>query len=217
VKTDWDFTAVPWKPGVHFEAPTCAVCHNSLLTDGNEKVIADRTHDFGSRLWVRIFGLIVSHPQPREGATHTIRNPNGLPLPTTFDGRPATGFLIDSGVAGQRKTGMQKVCVSCHATSWTLGQFERLDQTIREADRMVLTATELLQNGWDRGLADPANPFDEELEHLWLKQWLISANSVRYASAMMGPDYATFKNGWWDLTVNTETMRRRLGLPRKAR
>ena len=29
-----DFSAVPWVPGKHFTAPTCATCHVSLLTPG---------------------------------------------------------------------------------------------------------------------------------------------------------------------------------------
>ncbi len=33
-----------------------------------------------------------------------------------------------------------------------------------------------------------------------MKQWFFRANSVRYASAMGGPDLAAFKNGWWSLT-----------------
>lgn len=39
-------------------------------------------------------------------------------------------------------------------------------------------------------------PDDEVVEQKWIAQWLVYANSVRYASAMSGPDYATFKNGW---------------------
>ncbi|MCC6446553.1 MAG: hypothetical protein IT210_24255 [Armatimonadetes bacterium] len=41
---------------------SCAACHNSLVSDPEGAVIAPRTHDFGSRLWVRIFGLIYTHP-----------------------------------------------------------------------------------------------------------------------------------------------------------
>jgi hydroxylamine dehydrogenase len=61
---DWD--AVPWKAGEDFQAPSCSVCHNALITDpSGSEVIATRTHDFGNRLWLRIFGLPTSHPQPR--------------------------------------------------------------------------------------------------------------------------------------------------------
>jgi len=50
------------------------------------------------------------------------------------------------------------------------------------------------------------NPFDETIERLWIKQWFFYANSVRYASAMGCPDFATFKNGWWELTANLHEM-----------
>jgi hydroxylamine dehydrogenase len=71
---------------------------------------------------------------------------------------------------------------------------------------MALAATKLLVEAWNIGLADKSNPFDEAIEHKWLEQWLFYANSVRYGSAMSGPDYAAFKNGWWKLTKNLEDM-----------
>jgi hypothetical protein len=71
---------------------------------------------------------------------------------------------------------------------------------------MVLAATGLVQEAWKRDLADGANPFDETIEMLWVRQWVIYANSVRYGSAMMGPDYMAFKNGWWSLTENLKKM-----------
>lgn len=55
---DYDWTAVPWTVGEDFTAPTCATCHNSQLVSPRGSSIAERTHDFGARLWTRIFGLI---------------------------------------------------------------------------------------------------------------------------------------------------------------
>ena len=204
---DWDWKAVPWRVGQDFRAPSCAACHNSLIVDGRGNVIAERTHDFGARLWTRLFGLIYSHPQPREGDTSIIRNADGLPLPTTFAGEPAGEYLIDKREQARRLAVMENVCRSCHSTPWVRGHFAKLENTTKETDKMVLAATQLLQRAWAEGLADQENPFDEELEQLWVKQWLFYANSVRYASAMSGaPDYATFKHGWWELTANLEEM-----------
>jgi len=43
---------------------------------------------------------------------------------------------------------------------------------------------------------------------MWIKQWLFYSNSIRYASAMTGAhDYATFKNGWWELSDNLQKMK----------
>ena len=67
---------------------------------------------------------------------------------------------------------------------------------------MILAATDVVEQAWQSGQADSSNPFDELIEFHWLQQWLFYANSVKYASAMMGPDYASFKNGWWELTKN---------------
>jgi hydroxylamine dehydrogenase len=204
---DWNWNPVPWKIGKDFQAPTCATCHNSLLVNTVGEVVAERTHDFGSRLWIRIFGLIYSHPQPKNGSTPIIKNADNLPLPTTFSGDLASDYLIDKTEQAQRKNRMSAVCRSCHGTDWVNGHFVQLDTTIDEADKMVFAATQLMQKGWELGLADTKNPFDESLERKWVSQWLFYANSLRYSAAMGGPDYAAFKYGWWDLTKNVQEMK----------
>ncbi len=62
-------------------------------------------------------------------------------------------------------------------------------------------------DAWKKGQNDKKNPFDEKIEQLWLKEWLFYGNSIRYGSAMSGPDYTAFKNGWWELTRNLEETR----------
>lgn len=198
----WNWNTVPWRIGRDFQAPTCATCHNSLLVNPEGKEIVSRTHDFGARLWVRLFGLIYSHPQPKSGKTYEINNKDGLPLPATYMNELAAEYLIDEEEQLQRKNEMKKVCNGCHNTDWVMGHFEKLDSTIRETDTMVLNSTNLMKNMWDKGIADASNPFDELIEMLWVKEWFFYANSIRFASAMIGADHATFKNGWWQLTEN---------------
>lgn len=206
--TEWDFNAVPWTVGKDFKAPTCATCHNSLLVSPQGELIAERSHDFGARLWVRLFGLPYSHPQPKTGDTTLIRNKDGLPLPTAFTGEPASGFLIDAPEQEKRLGMMKGVCLACHGTGWTNGHFEKLRNTTMETDAMTLAATQLMLDAWNRKVEERSNPFDESIEKLWLRQWLFYCNSIRYASAMTGaPDYATFKNGWWELTDNLQKMK----------
>ncbi len=203
---EWAFENVPWVVGRDFFAPTCATCHNSLLSTPDGTTVATRNHDFGSRPWVRIFGLIYAHPQPKSGKTYSIKNRDGLPLPTTFTGETASTYLIDKDEQDRRLDQMKKICQSCHASGFTNGHFTKFAASIAEADQMVKAATLLLQGAWDAKLADKSNPFDEAIEQKWIKQWLFYANSVRLGSAMMGPDYATFKQGWWDLTNNIAEM-----------
>ena len=102
---------------------------------------------------------------------------------------------------------MSRVCSACHGPTWVKGAFERLHTTIGEADKMVEAATKLMLDAWEAGLADSSNPFDESLEQKWTLQWLFYANSLRYASAMSGPDYAAFKNGWWYLVKNLQEIK----------
>jgi hypothetical protein len=155
---------------------------------------------------VRLFGLPYAHPQPKTGETHVIRNADGLPLPTTFDGRPPTDFLIDEAEAARRQKAMHAVCQTCHGSTWVQGHFKRLDAAIDETNQMTLTSTQLVQKAWELGLADPKNPFDEGIEFAWVTQWVFYANSIRYAAAMSGPDYAAFKNGWWELSRGIQRM-----------
>ncbi len=204
----WNFTDVPWVVGKDFLAPTCATCHNSLLVSGDGTVIAQRTHDFGSRLWVRLFGLIYAHPQPKSGNTTIIRNQDGLPLPTTFDGRIASGYLIDSTQQKTRLADMETICKSCHSTPWVQGHFARLDTLIQETDGMTKAATAIVEKAWHEGIEDPSNPFDESIEKMWVEQWLFYANTMRYSAAMTGaPDYQAFNHGWWDMQKNLQEMK----------
>jgi hydroxylamine dehydrogenase len=204
------WNSVPWTVGKDLRAPTCATCHNSLLATPEGEVVAQRTHNFSERLWVRIFGLIYSHPQPRSGNTSIIRNKDSLPLATTFAGLPASEYLIERAEQDRRQADMKKVCQSCHSSEWTAGHFVKFERSNAESDSMVLAATRLLSRAWEKKFADKTNPFDEAIEQMWVTQWLFYANSVRYASAMAGPDYATFKHGWWDLSHNIERMRHEL-------
>jgi hypothetical protein len=210
---EWDFKAVPWKAGKDFHTPTCATCHNSLITTPDGKtVIAQRTHDFGARLWVRLFGLVYSHPQPKQGDTSIIKNKDGLPLPTTFTGEPATEYLISKDEQLKRESAFKNICQTCHSTQWVDSHFAKMDNTIKEVDSMTLASTLLLVDAWKNNLAEGLphgkNPFDEAIEQMWIRQWLFYANSIKYASAMTGaPDYAAFKNGWWNLTENLQQMK----------
>ncbi len=202
----YNWTDVPWQPGEDFRAPSCATCHNSALADADGEITVERTHDFGSRLWLRIFGLPYSHAQPKEGETFNITNADGLPLPVTFDNKPAAAFLISEETQKERKDLMGSVCISCHSTSWTEAQFGNLEKISAAADKSVLEATGIMSEIWNKKIEDNTNPFDEEAELLWVKHWLFYANSIRYATAMMGPDYAAFKNGWWSAKNNLVKM-----------
>jgi hypothetical protein len=218
----WNFTAVPWKVGEDFQVPTCSTCHNSLITSPDGKKVSERSHDFGARLWVRLFGLIYSHPQPRYGDTSILRNKDGLPLPTAFTGESAAEGLIDKDEQARRRKMMSGVCNSCHSTSWVNRHFEKLDNTIKEVDSMTLASTLLLLEAWKdklaEGLPHGKNPFDETIEQMWIRQWLFYGNSIKYASAMTGaPDYATFKNGWWNLTENLQQMKDWIELKKKTK
>jgi hypothetical protein len=200
---DWDFDAVPWKVGEHFRAPTCATCHVSLLVNADGDAVVERSHQMNNRIASRIFGLVYSHAHPKSPDTTGIRNKDGLPLPTAFDGTPASEFLIDAEEQGKRRKEMQAVCLSCHGTSWVRGHFARYDKAHDATNAATLVATRLLQEIWGGGYAEgPAqggSPFDEAIERRWADIWLFHANSIRFTSAMAGGgDYAVFADGYYD-------------------
>lgn len=213
LKGQWNFDAVPWTVGKDFSGPTCATCHVALLVDQEGETVAQRTHEMGNRLPWRILGLIYSHAHPRSPSTSIIKNKEGLPLPTSLDGKPASGFLIDSDEQAVRQAALQKVCRACHSLGWVDGHWKRFENTIRTTNRMTLTATGIQRKAWDEKVARmKPNPFDEAIEKKWVQQWLFYANSTRFASAMMGADYGVFANGRWYLSKNVQEMLDRLKL-----
>jgi hydroxylamine dehydrogenase len=204
----WNFDAVPWTIGKDFTAPTCAVCHVSLLTNTDGQVVAKRTHQMNSRIPWRIFGLIYAHPHPISPDTTIIRNKNGHSLPTSFDGEFASKYLITKKEMDTRRHTMQSVCMGCHSTSWVNGHWSRFENSIYETNAKTLRATEIMTQIWRLDLADfkwdakgpEGNPFDEAIEKKWSKTWLIYGNHIRFATAMgCGGDYGVFAQGRYDL------------------
>jgi hydroxylamine dehydrogenase len=203
---EWEFKSVPWTVGKDFAAPTCAVCHISLLVDTQGEVVAKRTHQMNNRLPWRIFGLPYAHPHPISPDTTVIRNKEGQPLPTALTGQPAAKFLIDADEQTKRRETIQKVCKACHTQDWVKGHWDRFENTIKTTNEMTLTATNIMFKGWDQGVADKSNMFDEAIERMWTQEWFFYGNSTRFASAMVGADYGVFADGRWYLSKNIEDM-----------
>ena len=207
---EWDFGAVPWEIGKDFKAPTCATCHVSLLVSGQGDVIAQRSHRMNDRIPWRLFGLIYAHAHPKESDTTIIVNSAGLPLPTELTGEPVERFLIDKKEQDKRLETMQGVCMACHSQAWVFGHFDRLKNTMKTSNEMVLASTKIVLSAWNQGSAKgpslKENPFDEAIEKMWVEQWLFFANSTRLASAMAGSDYGVFENGRWYMARNIQEM-----------
>ncbi len=216
----WDFNAVPWTVGKDFTAPTCSACHISLLVNTEGEVVVQRSHQMNNRLPWRLFGLIYAHPHPSNPDTTIIRNKDGLPLPTDFEGGFASEYLIDEGEREQRRRTLQSVCSSCHAASWVRGQWARFENTLAETNEKTLTATRFMSEAWSSGLASGldrgSSPFDEDVERRWADIWLIHANTIRFASAMgCGGDYGVFADGRYELNKTVMDLLSRLEQEKK--
>jgi hypothetical protein len=216
----WNFDAVPWTVGKDFTAPTCGACHMSLLVNTDGETIVERSHKMNDRLAWRIFGLPFSHPHPRQPDTTIIRNRDGLPLPTDFDGGMAAEFLIGPAEQEARTRTLQAVCIGCHSRSWVDGHWRRFENTLETTDRDILTATRIMEEIWSRGyargIAQQESPFDEAIERTWCDTWLFYANTVRFASAMGGGgDYGVFADGRYQLSRRIREMSEWLDLRKK--
>ncbi|MGD9237135.1 MAG: hydroxylamine oxidase, partial [Desulfobacterales bacterium] len=145
---------------------------------------------------------IYAHPHPIEPDTSIIRNQDGLPLPTDDNGGFATKYLIDEKEMAVRKQAMQAVCLNCHDASWVRGHWQRFENTIKETNAQTLTATRIMQEIWQLGLAERQdNPYDEAIEKKWGTAWLFYANTIRFASSMAGGgDYGVFAGGRYQLS-----------------
>ncbi len=212
VQKEWDFKNTRWTIGKDFTAPTCAVCHISLLVNEDGKVIANRTHEMKDRLPWRIFGLVYAHPQPKEADTSIIRNADGLPLPTDFVGKGSEKFLQTKEEMAAAQQKMESICLACHSQSWVDGYWGRFVNTIESTNSATFSATQIMQDVWNRGLATNhskgGNPFDESIEKMWTDIWLFYANTVRFSSAMGGGgDYGAFADGRYQLRKSIQQMK----------
>ncbi len=203
---EWNFKEVPWTIGKDFNAPTCAVCHVSLLVTENGDVVAKRTHRMNDRLPWRILGLPYAHPHPKSPDTSIIRNKDGMPLPTALSGEPASQFLISAEEQEKRRITMTTVCMSCHSKNWVNGQWARFENTIHTSNEATKTATDIMLTAWKTNMVDNGSLFDDVLEKMWVQDWLFYGNSTRVASAMMGADYGVFAEGRWFSTKNIQEM-----------
>jgi len=207
----WDFKAVPWTIGKDFSAPTCAACHISLLVNTDDEIVSKRTHQMNNRLPWRILGLIYAHPHPIEPDTSIIRNKDGEPLPTDFNGGLATRYLIDAKEQNLRRQAMQAACLSCHSTSWVEGQWARFENTIKVTNAETLTATKILTaiRRFSRESSFPTRfrPANSAIEKKWQKTWLFYANTTRFASAMgFGGDYEVFAEGRYQMSHSLDEL-----------
>lgn len=217
---DFNFTAVPWKVGEDFTVPTCAACHASLLTSPDGEVIAKRTHRFNDRLAWRLFGVPYPHPHPRSADLSDVVNSAGLPLPVELDGQPVSRFVIDESEQQKRNERLQAVCLSCHGRQWVESHFARLENTIDETIHQTQVATGILSDVWaggfEQGLPQGANIFDQQAERMWTTVWLFYTNSTRFASAMAGGgDYGVFAKGRYQTGMELNSLFQRLELYRK--
>ena len=206
----WNFSNVPWTVGKDFTAPTCAACHVSLVVKPDGEIVAQRTHQMNDRSAWRIMAVPYAHAHPKSPDTWTIRNKADLPLMVELDGSPVSSALITEEEQERRRGLMRKVCMSCHARDWVEGHFERFGHAIDYSNKMTLAATKVLASAWEsgaaKGLESNASIFDEQIEVMWVEQWLFFANSVRFASAMAGSDYGVFANGRYKLATNLREM-----------
>ncbi len=210
---EWNWTAQPWRVGVHFNSPTCAACHMSTLADKDGNILVYGTHDFRKRLvWDQMH--FFSYPKPKwpdltqnaiiKGGSQLngkglIENRivvegyrillNEAPKPGELR-FPRLATIEYYGELAEKRVEMKKVCNLCHSRQWVDNYFRTFDQNIIDYNITAQYAFQLLQKAYQQGIHDPKNKIDEYMEIMWYYIWHHDGRRWRNGAAMMGPDYA---------------------------
>jgi len=209
----WNWSALPWKVGVDFRAPTCATCHMSTIAKPDGTIAVKGSHDLRTRLvWDQMH--FFTYPKPKwpdhtqnaiilggsqltgEGLIENGVVPTGYKF--QFDKAPASGEFGFPRIAKVKYTGelkqkrmeMMKVCQLCHSKQWVENYFTTFDQNLVEYDIVARYAYNLLQQAYAQGIHNPDNKLDEFMEIMWYYIWHHQGRRWRNGAAMMGPDYA---------------------------
>ena len=159
-----------WIPGKQFEqGPTCTTCHMSATRN------LALTHDVGERI--------------------------------SWTLRPAISEKVDAAAIKsgkivkaweQRRTDMQDVCASCHATEWIENWYTQFDAAVNlYNEKFGKPATELYQMARKSKLLTEVE-FDEEIEFTYFLLWHHEGRRARHGAAMMGPDYTQW-HGFYEI------------------
>ncbi|WP_167827879.1 multiheme c-type cytochrome [Pyrolobus fumarii] len=217
---EWNWEQIPWRPGIDFNAPTCATCHMSALADKDGNIIVPGTHDLVKRLvWDQMH--FFSHPKPvipdnfqtatflkfsmlkgkypedvMKAYEQTGRYPVFMGLKIVDECQPGQVCFPRlpkvelTGELAKHREEMKKVCRFCHASQWVDNYFRTADQNIIEYDIVARFAFSLLQLAWAEGIHDKKNLLDEYMEIMWYYIWHHDGRRWRNGATMMGPDYA---------------------------
>lgn len=92
-----------------------------------------------------------------------------------------------------RRHDMKKVCVSCHAATFTDGHFFQFDAVVRlYNEKFAKPATALMNMVRERGLLENPASFSNKIEWTYWELWHHEGRRARHGASMMGPDYT-----WW--------------------
>lgn len=172
---NWNWTAMPWKAGADFSAPTCAACHMSEIANPSGKVIVSGTHDVGSRLKWEIQAKFIMYQSSNSNLA-------------------AGGFKPDKELGEENRERMEKVCMQCHSPEWVENYFKKYEMVLEDYNITAKYTLALLNKMYDEGLIDKSNPIDEFPEFMWYYVWHHDGRRWRMGASMMGPDY-THWNG----------------------
>ena len=211
--SEWNWTAIPWRVGVHFNSPTCAACHMSTLADKDGNILVYGTHDFRERLvWDQMH--FFTYPKPRwpdltqnaiikggnqlNGAGLIKNNVVFTGFKVVYSDAPKPGELkfprlatIEyTGDLAKKRAEMKKVCNLCHSRQWVDNYFRTFDQNLIDYNITAQYAFQLLQKAYKLGIQDPSNKLDEYMEMMWYYIWHHEGRRWRNGAAMMGPDFA---------------------------
>ncbi len=220
----WNWSAIPWKVGVDFRAPTCATCHMSTIADAEGNILVQGSHDLRQRLvWDLMHFFTFPKPKWPDHAQNAVIKggsqltgagllENGVAVEgyqLNFEEAPASGEFGFPRLAkitltdelAQRRNNMKSVCKLCHSSQWVDNYFLIYEQNLVEYNVTASYAYSLIKKAWELGIHDPSNKLDEYMELMWYYIWHHDGRRWRAGAAMSGPDY-TFWHGVVDTVMD---------------
>ena len=115
-----------------------------------------------------------------------------LQAPTTVRPQDFAAFPAKTNWEVERKK-MQAVCNQCHGSTWTEGQYARIDAAVKNFDELYYKpAKALLDELYAKKLIPETPFFQTKFQWDFYSLWHYEGRRARMGTAMMAPDYS-----WW--------------------
>ena len=126
--------------------------------------------------------------------TQTVTHDAGARISWTL--RPVISQKLENWE--NRRTAMQDVCSSCHATGWVENFYKQYDSSVGLYNEKFAKPAKAIMDKLQASGKLTATPFDEKIKWTYYELWHHEGRRARMGSAMMGPDYTQW-HGFYEV------------------